>query len=490
MKRLLRSIIAFDNAIPAEGLSYNYQRLLGSKIEWNRQDDERLFQFVQTYFQQHLELPSGLTIQDYFTRADDVEVLERLKDVGAAPHYTRTNFAHLLQTLVEDQNRIKAVALLKETHDIITKGVDFQEGREKIRKQGVREGLVHFGQKSSDLIVPEYNARTAGDIRRDAREMWDEYQQAKVHKDKVWGKFTGLNEIDKICHGIKRGELWVHAGFPGELKTSFAINWAYNLVTRYRTNVVYWSMEMPYEQVRRNVIAVHSANAKWKVMGYDPLDYRKIRDGELSADEEKFYQVLLEDWDNNKDYCQFEILAPDHEVTIPDIKLETELLHKRFEVGALFLDHGQEIEARKIKRSKDYVTEINSVVRDAKRMALHFNHGEKVPVIMLFQINRQGKEEASKNEGKYKMSAINYANQVEKSSDVISTTYLDDTHRQQGTTMFCNLKNRDNPLFAPFLARVDFPARRIYNFNSGEGLGINRAVEHAQFAMQLGNDLV
>ncbi len=463
MKRLLRSIIDFDGAISAEGLGFNYQRLLSSRIEWQRPDDTRIFRFVREYFQQHMEMPSASTVQDHFTRGNDIEVIERMKDIRSAQGYTKTNYAYLLQTLLEDQNKIKALALLKETQDIIVKGLDFQEGREKYRKQGVREGLVHFGQKCSDLIVPEYNARVQGDIRLDGQEMWDEYQTAKVEKDKVWGKFCGLNDIDTVCHGIKKGELWVHAAFPGHLKTTFALNWAYNLVTRYKTNIVYWSLEMPYEQVRRNIAAMHSANRKWEALGYKPLDYRQIRDGQLSPENEEFYKIVLEDWANNKNYCHFEIMAPDHEVTISDIKLETELLHKQFEVGLVVLDHGQEVEARKQKRSKDYVTELNSVVRDAKRMALHFNHGEKVPVLMLFQINRQGFLEAEKNEGRYKMSAIAYANQVEKSADVLSTTYLDEDHRQRGTTLFCNLKNRDNPLFPPLLASVNFGSRRIHN---------------------------
>ncbi len=213
-------------------------------------------------------------------------------------------------------------------------------------------------------------------------------------------------------------------------------------------------------------------------MGYKPLDYRKVRDGELSPEEEAFYEKVVDDFMNNPDYCHCEIISPDREVTMDDIRLETELLHKQMEVGLVVLDHGQEIEARKTKRSKDYVVELNSVVRDAKRLGLHFNHGERIPVLLLWQINRQGKEEAIKNEGKYKMSAFTYANQVEKSADVLTTTYLDDeVHRPNGTTLFCCLKNRDNPKFDPFLASVDFPSRRIHNMDMYQGKGMS-VVDH------------
>jgi len=479
MKRLLRSIIDVDGKISQENLVQNFQRLFGAHLEWNRPDDQKVFDYVLSYFQQRYEVPGLQTLKDYFGQVGgtgDIEALERLKDIEAASAYIRTNFVHLLQSILEEQNKIKAVALLKETQEIITKGLDFKEGREKTRKQGVREGIVHFTQKAFDLITAEYNSRTRGDIRQDGRAMEEEYESAKVNKDKVWGRFTGLNEIDKVCHGAKPGELWVHAGFPGDLKTSMACNWAYNLITRYRTNVVYFSLEMPYEQLRRQIYTMHSAHAKWAAQGFQPLDYRKVRDGELTPAEEAIYKKVIEDFSTNPDYCELEIISPDRDMTIKDIKLEAEMLHKQMEVGLIVIDHGQLVQAS--SKSKDYVVELNSMVREAKKLALHFNHGEKVAVLMLFQINRQGKEEADKNDGRYKASAIAYANEVEKSADIITTTYLNDDHRRNGTTVICNLKNRDNPKFEPFTAKVDFGPRRIRNMDmfrgsTGRGMGVD-----------------
>lgn len=416
MKRLLRSIIDFGG-VTQENLVRNFQKLNSTRLEWIQPPDQKIFDYVRSYFQQQLELPSGQTVQDYFAAlgspesGGDIETLERLKDVAVAAVYIRTNYVQLLSNLLEEQSKIKAVGLLKETNEIIVRGLDVQNGKEKVRRQGVREGLIHFAERSHDLIMPESNVQTGGDIRLDGEVVWKQYETAKTDKSQAWGKFTGINEIDKVCHGIKKGELWIHAAAPGELKSSLALNWCYNLVTRYRANVLYYSMEMPYEQIRLQAYVIHSANAKWKQQGYQPLDYRKVRDGELEPPEEVFYQKVIEDFCNNPDYCQFEIRSPDHDVSIDDIRLEAELLHKQMEVGLIVLDHGQLIEARKSKKSRDYVIELNSVVRDAKKLALHFNHGEKVPVLMLFQINRQGKEEAVKNEGRYKMNALAYSNE-------------------------------------------------------------------------------
>lgn len=472
MKRLLRSTIDFGD-LSQEHLTQNLQKVIASQIEWIRPDDEKVFRYVVEYFQQKLEIPSAQTVRDYFLRMNDVEAQERLDDIAAAPAYVRTNFTTLLKTLLEVQNTEKFTRLLKEANDIATKGIEVVEGREKIRRHGVRDAILHLGQRTHDLIIPDYNARTSGDIRLDGQAVLDEYQTAEVNKDKAWGKFCGLNEIDRVCHGIKRGELWIHGAFTGQLKTTFAQNWAYNLVTRYKTNIVYWSLEMPYEQVRRQFYVLHSSNAKWRAQGYQPLDYRKVRDGDLTPEEKKFLEIVADDFSNNPDYCHCEVISPDHEVTMDDIRLQTELLHKQMEVGLLILDHGQEIEPRKGKRNQDHVVALNSIPRDAKRLALHFNHGERLPVLLLWQIGRRGLEDAIKNEGKYKATAFEYANYVEKAADYITTSYLDEQHRQNNTTLFCNLKNRENPHFDPFLASVHFPSKRIYNMSMYQGKGMS-----------------
>lgn len=689
MKRLLRGVIDFqDGKISDENLRVNFQRLLASEIEWSIPSDDKIFGFVKEFFASNLELPTGKTILDYFTRADDIEVQERLGDIEAASVYTRNNYTHLLGQLCEDQGRIKMLALLKETQEIVSKGIIVKEGREKKRIQGIKDAVVHFNSNAHGILPSELSAKTQGNIRDDMQPAWDEYQTAKLNKDKVWGKFTGIEEIDVVCHGLKRGEMWVHAAFAGELKclpgdatvfdhakgrrrtlkelhesgdlpvvtaaahegigsklvvteashlepngqrpvyditlvsgrtigatsnhkfltlegwkplsqiepgervatprvveveassgysledmreagdligrwdrrrvkgfdqrvpdeffglgksmvfeflkalwytcpkgilheisdlvpnpkgqvlvycssgrglcldiqslllrfgfqssisqvdlgpekvwvvlvdagedpgngdffwdtvgdisyrgveqtfdlevpehhtfvandivthnTVFAINWAYNLVTRYRTNVLYCSFEMPYEQLRRIILVRHSANPRFLAQGKSPLDYRKVRDGELTEEEEEFYKEVLLDWDQNEEYCRFHIWCPDKDVNVDDVRIHAELLHKEMDVGFIVLDHGGLMESR--KKHRDYTIELNSVLRDSKKLALHFNSGEGVPLLMLFQINRDGKDAADKAEGKYKIRALSYSNECLAKGTLVHTS--------------------------------------------------------------------
>jgi len=481
-KTILRSLIDFGD-VEQEELVLNMRKVQNTTFQWDRKDDQRLYQFCVTFFQSHLELPSERTVRDFFRKHDNIEALERLQDVKADSAYTRSNFTFHLQSLLNEQHQSRAVAYLQEAREIILKGAKV-EGE---MRRGVRDGILHFVQHTNGLIVPEGNAKTRGDIRQDGQKAWDDYQAAKRDKSKAWGRFTGLNHIDRVCHGIKKGDLWVHAGFAGELKTTFAINWAYNLVTRYRTNVFYVSLEMKYEHLMRLIYVLHSAHARFRLEGYQPLDYRKVRDGELTEEEEKFYELVIKDFSTNPEYCRFEVWAPDRDVTIPDIRMEAELMHREMEIGLVVLDHGGLIEIEKTKRSSDYTIALNSVLRGAKKFALHFNHGEGIPILLLFQINRDGKDYADKNEGLYRMRALSYANEAERSADVITTTYLNEDHRGDGTTKFCNLKNRDNPLFEPFLASVNFICRRMQNENpyggqTGNGMEVS---DHREVLMDV-----
>lgn len=462
MKRVFRSVIDVGG-ISQENLIHNFMRLQRAEMEFDRPEDQKIYEFITSYFQVRMEMPSLQTVRDRFP---DTEMEERFKDIEAAQGYIRTNFTHLCTELSVKARKLKATALLKETNEIITKGLVFEEGREKIRKEGIQDGFRHLMARCSALLAEPGEMKHQGDIRKDGKEVLAEYEQAEADRGRAYGKFTGLNEIDTVCHGLKKGELHIHAAFTGELKSTFAINWAYNLVTRYRTNVVYFSFEMRYDHLRKLVYVLHSANKKWEVLGHKPLDYRRVRDGELTPDEKAFYYQVVEDFMSNPDYCHFEIIAPGRDYTMDDVRADAQRLHAEMDVGFIVLDHAGLMEARRGKRNQNYGVELNSILRDSKKLALQFNGGEGVPVLGLFQINRQGKAEAEKHDGKYRMDALSWANEAERSADVITTTFLDDELRAQNRTKFCNLKNRDNPLVEPFLAHVNFGARRIQSIET------------------------
>jgi replicative DNA helicase len=468
-KRLLRGIIDFGDAkLTIEQIDGNYRRLLRSGFEWYNPDETKIWTYVQEYVQQNLEPPDWASIRDYFERNNEITVVEKLADIKTVEAYTRSNYGTLLKTLREEQAQNKVRKLLRDVEEIITKGR--VEGKTQLK--GVTHALQYFNQHIYEEVPRDHNIQIEGDIVHDTERVWAEYQDAKSQKDKAYGKFTGIDHIDKTCHGIKKGELWVHAAATGELKSSFAINWCYNLATRYRTHSLYVSLEMRYEHLRRLLAVMHTSNGKFVAQGRQPLDYRKVRDGELTKEEEAFYKEALHDLENNPEYHKIRVYSPDRKVGIDDIRVYAESVHRSMDVGLLVVDHSGLVKAA--RAHKDYTVEHNTVIVDAKLLALHFNGGTGLPVLLLHQINRQGKDAADKQEGTekegvYRFSNLSYANEAERSADYVTTSYLCDSLRAAGETIFCNLKNRDNDLFSKVKVKVDFAnARRLRNLEGQE----------------------
>lgn len=467
MKRILRGIIACTESDPPDVLRSNLMRLRASQVAYVRPSDKKIYAFVREFYEGQEAIPTLKTLEEYFEKANDTETQERIKDVVAASFHMRADYSHLIEQIEKEQRLLRLRGALKKADDIATKGVEIGTGRGKKQLLGVDAALGYLADTATEISPPPPGARPTGDLRDETGEAWAEYLEAKT-SGSAYGRFLGIDSIDEACHGLKPGELWIHAAFPGDLKTTLALSWATNLVTRYRCNVLYISLEMPREQIRRMIYTLHSANAAFRAKGLAPLDYRRVRDGELTPEQEALYQAALRDFETNPEHCHFELWCPDGDITIRDIKREAERFHRSWEVDFIVIDHGGLVKPD--SRDRDYVIRLNSVIRDAKQLALQFAGNTKTAVLMLFQINREGKKEAAKNDGKYGLHALSYSNEAERSADVITTTYLDDDLRRDGETIMCNLKNRDNPLFDPLRLSVDWRCRRIFEDLDRNGL--------------------
>lgn len=479
MKDILRSIIDVDGSITQAQLHANLRMLTHYKLGWERGEDQRIFEFCKSYFERYQELPAGNTIVSYFTSSipgGDVEVLERYRsDIVPAVSHIRTGFEFELGKVLEHQHQQALQAIYRDASVIAMGGLEVMVRGKKTRLQGPQESINYVQEKTLALLVRPYNTKVSGRIRdpEEGQQVWNKYVQTRDHKDQTTGCYTGIERIDRVMRGHRRGQLWVHGAFPGQLKTSFACTWAYNQAVWYGGNTAYWTLEMPYEQIRLMLYVMHSSHRRWQGLGYDPLDYTKVRDGLLNPEEEMFFKQVVDDFVYNPEYAHIEVVNPDHRVGIEEVRLTTELIHKEMEVNLVVIDNGGNLLPPKGMRSNADMYEcLNENVKLMKLMALHFNHNEGVPVLCLYHMNRAGHDDAAKNNGVYKMSAFANANEIERSADVLTTTFVDDQLRARGATVICNQKTRDNAVIAPFEAGVDYRIRRLYN-TLPYGPGIN-----------------
>lgn len=253
--------------------------------------------------------------------------------------------------------------------------------------------------------------------------------------------------------------------------TTLAANYVYNNAYVYGKNMFYGEMEMPYIQLRRQLYIIHSSHGKFvnewnKEDGYTGLDYRKVRDGELSPRDFERLKIVAQDFKANCKGKLYVWRSPE-DITTTDFRRKAEMFHNKYGCDGVIIDHMGLFKPTRSQKTSDFVTTQNNIVRDCRMLALNFARGKTVPVLALSQMNRQGKMRADKNDGHYDFASISYANEIEKSADVITYTYLNDELRKEGKFYLGNLKNRDNPVFDRMIGKIFWQSKRMRHMETG-----------------------
>jgi replicative DNA helicase len=471
-------VIITNGAVPLKDLQKNLFFLADRKLEFIHSEDVEIWEYILDYARAYSSNPSITSLRDFFERSKKLEVLDRLNEIEALTNvYVNTDFENLVRNALKEQNERKASYLLKDAGHILTNSLEVKKGRKKEVYRGYQDAIRYIMERSDELVMSESGQKFRTDITEDAEEVLSEFQNRVANSSKAWGRGTGLQDIDTVCRGAKPGEMWVHAASTGEMKTSFALNWAYKTVFYFKYNVYYLSLEMPVEQVRLILYVMHSNHVKFKKMGYSqPLDYRTIRDGvsedgtPISTKDKEFFEVVVKDIEKGegREYGRLIVECPSEvRTTMSYVKQRVELKHQTTPIHLVFIDYLSLLSSD--KKASDRREELNSLFREAKQFCLTFNKGERIPVVVLHQINRDGKKEADKNDGVYTASALADTSEAERNADVISYTYLNPQLRETSEVLIGCIKNRDNPPFKGFLARVHFPSRYIDNLSKQSG---------------------
>jgi replicative DNA helicase len=458
-RAILKSIVSFKKDKEEQGsLLNNFSYLKGTIIKFNLDLHQKIYDYVIEHTTKFVDVPSYQRLKKYFEAENDV--LEELDKISSEESLFDSDFKSLAEEVVEEQRKKELVNLLKETNTISESGK--KVGKDQILK-GPKQAVEYFLHKSSDFLKGKSNVRTNGSVMATAKEALQEYSETKT-SNKFDGLLTGLPSIDLVCKGIRSPELWLVVAYVSELKTTMTLNFAYTQAIEQGKNVQFVSLEMPYKDVRNIFICIHSANLNlWPGSEWDdvyPLSYDAIVDGQLSEREEKFFEFLCKDLEENPEYGEFNIYQPDEGLSMAHLKAwaEIEFRKKPFEI--LYLDY---IELMKSDNpGKDYSLDLNQRIKDLKQFAIHFNEGKGLRVVSAYQANRKGKEHADKSDGEYRLDALSYANEAERSADVIIYSYLNDELRANNQNKVGCLKNRSRPKFKQFKGKTNLASRKVY----------------------------
>ena len=457
-RTLLKSIIDFTgDRKELEGIVANFNNVKKSKIIFSLESHAKIYGFICQYASKLVDVPAYNRVRKKFE--EEPEVLEELEKITQEPTLYGANFKSLADEVYEDQQRKELISLLKETSTI-------SESGKKTKKdfiKGPRQAVEYFLHNSLEYLKGDNSVQTQGDMKGHSSTAINDYYATK-NNSKFDGLLTGMASIDLVCRGMRTPELWLMVAFVSELKTTMAMNFAYTQAVEQGKNVAFITLEMPYKTVRDLFICLHSANLNlWPGSEWDdvyPLDYDSIQDGSMTERQEEFFKFLCNDLDTNKEYGNINIFQPEDGLTLSHLKAWAEIENRKKQLDILYLDYIEIMKPEGVV--KDYTLDLNQRIKDLKQFAINFDGGRGLKVVSAYQANRKGKENADKSGGEYRLDALSYANEAERSADVILYSYLNDELRENNQVKIGCLKNRSRPKFKQFVAKTVLSSRKVY----------------------------
>lgn len=504
MNILLRSLFVRPGIDLPDLIKDNFDRVNRSNFAFPAELDQKVYIFIKDFVRTHNQAPSIDTLTTFFESRADFATINRIEHLVSLNAKVKGDFSFHLERKIEEQQIAEVAAMLVDAQRILESPKGIVLNPEKGKKEekllrGPQDAVRHIIDNGYMILTSKDNDRLAGNVVLDGKGMELEYDTRKNDPQAGMGQFCGLSNIDDVIGGARKKELWTHAAFTAHMKTTFVLNWLYNQGIHMRHHSLYVSLEVPYDQVRRSLYAIHSFNGKFNDIRCElgiqkhenipvGLSYLRIRDGKLNPNEERFFKefVIPDMNDPANGYGAMEVHEADSnksKFTVDDVQYLSELTYTKYPIQTVFLDHAGLLNSKRNHANQSEAS--NEAIRDLKKFAMGYRNNSGIAVVALFQINRQGFSAAMKNEGRYNLTHLAYANECEKSSDIVTTTYLDDELRAASKVRFQCLKSRDQGHFDDFEARVEWPCKRIMECDDFD----IQALEQMQLGDEIDNNV-
>lgn len=254
-------------------------------------DKYRVFyKLLTACYSKFKEIPTAKIMQEQSPRLWEEEKLEEVYSDAMVLEIDPREFPSDVEKLKE---RYNAVLLQKFGKSVFKENWN-GEGFESIKEANLAV------KKLSVSLNSIYNKKIfrEGSLSETVDDAWNRYKQIKNNPELAKGIHLGFREFDRITNGLQKSELMLIGGESSSGKSALAMNMAINAwlgnnkppTTKEEkitfddsgANVLFFSIEMPYEAMRRRVDA--------NLAG---ISLYGIRDGRLSPDEEERLKLSL-----------------------------------------------------------------------------------------------------------------------------------------------------------------------------------------------------
>jgi len=307
-----------------------------------------------------------------------------LPDLGRIEHYAEiVKERSIRRRLIEASHRI--------VRDCLDGGLEAQEalGRAEQAILGLGEEAIRRGFE------------TLGDIFADTLEELEER-----HGSALLGVPTGFVDLDRMTHGLHKGNLIVVAGRPGMGKTSLALNIAQYVALHEKGGVGVFSLEMSQQELALRILC---SEAK--------IPFARLRAGHLSKDEwRKIHEVER----RTRESPLFIDDSPNP--SLLEVASKARRLKAEKGLSLVILDYLQLMQAGGKYENRNL--EIGAISRGLKQLAKEL----ELPVIALSQLSRQPERRGSDH--RPQLADLRESGSIEQDADLVAFVYRDEVYHR------------------------------------------------------------
>lgn len=333
------------------------------------------------------------------------DIVKKLYDIyTSCPKDVFTKYTNILNSCIEWDDTIeKQIGMLL---PILNKDRLSQEFKKQLDK------VILYANKRNQPYIP---------LSERFKELYSNRQHQK-------GISFLSDALDKRTGGIESGCICTIAGGPGSMKTTTAMNIAYQAMKDGK-NVFYLTLEEPPEQLFAKLLSRISVDVGKNLLVQD-ITQQKLseKDTRILFDEILPYFCNLPGSFHligEKDLVSYEFIEIERQLKMIDNDIKSKTGNEQG-IDLIVVDHIQLL--KYASNTKDEYRVMNEYVSFFRRQSLSFLSTDRtVTVILLSQVNREGIAYAPKHDGAYLMQHVAEASEVERASSYVISVYTSPT---------------------------------------------------------------
>jgi hypothetical protein len=418
---------------------------------------------VLDFYAKTSEAPSLQSVFDHFEALNSAPEVTLIEEATAEKLYDGASYKKLFEDEVETQAAELFTATCKEAIKIATQGTTTKG----ITSKGTTAAIAHIF--SAARTPPEEEGkRFQASMKNNNQALDDLYQERKTNPQQTYGVMTGYGIFDQATAGIRKKQLYIHAGFGGHLKSTTMFNIMVNAATA-GWNPLLFTSEMPAPDVQLMMIAIHSADPKFNGAGR-PLNAFRLLLGALRPEEEAFFKTVKDDLLNNPNHGLIRVIDSSDFTTFGSIMQRTVREDAETEVDQLWVDYLTRLPVDTKYHNLSLTEGRNETIAESKRFSMSFRNGEGLAVCTPFQINREGYKAGIAASGRLTKTALAQYNAAEKEADIITYVFYDKDEEATSEPKLGVMKTRwGRQPSDPVSVFIEPDSRRMIDMSAGMG---------------------